>query len=423
MTTFFIHQAKLFEKTDWKILLLSVLSVLWAAFGNAAPLDVWHQRDVPFLLSTRLSQVAYGNGAFVALGEPETLLTSSDGTDWFWNYPPIEVNDRDTRLSFLNNLFFATIPLATSSDGIVWTNHFSPSVSGPRFLTYGNGVFVGISEESDALLISADGLAWTDTGEHGFYPSSVTFGGGLFVAVGQGSVRGSGLYGMILTSSNGRGWTYRRVVEAVEEVPRSVIYGNGRFVIHGFFGHTDVDTVTNILTSTDGLTWTAHIAPGSLDREEDAPALAFGGGMFVMGGVNGTNFNLFVASSVDAANWVVHDLGTNYNYAQIRSLVYGSGTFVAVADNNVEGFILQSDNLASGQPADPPSLALKMYPGLTITGTIGRRYAIESTTDVEAAGNWQAVASITLQENPFLWFDLQGTNTPKRFYRAREIAP
>src|SRR5258705_12863416 len=106
MTTFFIHQTKHFEKTRWKILFLNMLSVIWAAFGDAAPLDNWHQRDMPFLLSTRLSQVGYGNGVFVALGEPQTLLTSPDGTDWFWHFPPVEVNDRDTRLSFLNNLFF-----------------------------------------------------------------------------------------------------------------------------------------------------------------------------------------------------------------------------------------------------------------------------------------------------------------------------
>jgi hypothetical protein len=418
MTTFFIHQTKHFEKTKWKILFLSALSVLWAAFGHAAPLDVWHQRDLPFLLSTRLSQVAYGNGIFVALGEPETLLTSSDGTDWLWHFPPFELSGWATRLSFLNNVFFATEPLATSSDGIAWTNHYSEIVSQPGLLSYGNGVFVGAARDLGPLLISLDGVAWTNTGQHGFEASSIAFGNGLFVAVGI-----FGQYGAILTSSDGRGWTYRRAMNDGQEQPRSIIFGNGRFVVHGYFGHSESGTVTNILTSSDGISWVTHVAPGFVSRDEDPAALAFGAGTFVIGGIGNTNFNLFVASSADGENWIAHDLGTNYNRSEIRSLAYGNGTFVAIADNGVEGFILQSDNLASGPPVDPPSLALKTYPGLTITGTIGRSYAIESTTDVESTGDWQTATNIMLRENPYLWFDLQGTDTPKRFYRAREIIP
>ena len=45
------------------------------------PLDHWHQRN-PLPVTTLLASVAYGNGAFLALGLNGNVTTSTDGTNW-----------------------------------------------------------------------------------------------------------------------------------------------------------------------------------------------------------------------------------------------------------------------------------------------------------------------------------------------------
>jgi hypothetical protein len=66
----------------------------------------------------------------------------------------------------------------------------------------------------------------------------VTYGNGLFVAVGDG--------GTILTSPDGVNWTRGPRGRATRLF--GVTYGNGLFVAVGRFG--------TILTSPDGVTWT-----------------------------------------------------------------------------------------------------------------------------------------------------------------------
>ena len=65
-------------------------------------------------------------------------------------------------------------------------------------------------------------------------------------------------------------------------------------------------------------------------------------------------------------------------------------------------------------------LLLGLYPGLTLHGTVGRTYEIEYTVDVAPPTNWLPLATVTLTNSPWLWFDTQATNASQRFYRAVE---
>jgi hypothetical protein len=104
-------------------------------------------------------------------------------------------------------------------------------------VTYGNGLFVAVGE-GGAILTSPDGVSWTArTSGTGNDLSGVTYGNGPSWRWGTG--------GAILTSPDGVSWTGG---------PRGrhdlygVAYGNGTFVAVGDRG--------TILTSPDGVSWT-----------------------------------------------------------------------------------------------------------------------------------------------------------------------
>lgn len=68
----------------------------------------------------------------------------------------------------------------------------------------------------------------------------------------------------------------------------------------------------------------------------------------------------------------------------------------------------------SPQPVSPANLELDLYPGLRITGTVGRTYQIESSPDMST---WTTVMTLVLPANPYLWID-QRPATGNSFYRA-----
>jgi hypothetical protein len=68
----------------------------------------------------------------------------------------------------------------------------------------------------------------------------------------------------------------------------------------------------------------------------------------------------------------------------------------------------------SSQPVLPANLQLSTYPGLHITGTVGRTYQIQTSPDLT---NWTTTATLLLTANPYLWID-QSPTWGSRFYRA-----
>ena len=69
---------------------------------------------------------------------------------------------------------------------------------------------------------------------------------------------------------------------------------------------------------------------------------------------------------------------------------------------------------AQGQPVAPANLQLNTYPGVQITGAIGRTYQIQSSPDMN---NWNPVATVLLNSSPYLWID-RNPVAGNKFYRA-----
>jgi hypothetical protein len=69
---------------------------------------------------------------------------------------------------------------------------------------------------------------------------------------------------------------------------------------------------------------------------------------------------------------------------------------------------------AQAQSVAPANLQLNTYPGLQITGAIGRTYQIQSSPDMTT---WNTVAKVLLTSSPYLWID-QNPVAGNKFYRA-----
>ena len=66
------------------------------------------------------------------------------------------------------------------------------------------------------------------------------------------------------------------------------------------------------------------------------------------------------------------------------------------------------------QPISGADINLGLYPGLQITGIVGRTYRVESSPDMNT---WSEEAEVLLATSPYLWIDVNGLGA-KKFYRA-----
>jgi sugar lactone lactonase YvrE len=90
-----------------------------------------------------------------------------------------------------------------------------------------------------------------------------------------------------------------------------------------------------------------------------------------------------------------------------------SGGTVYFADYNNQR-IRSITNNATAQPVLPANLQLNTYSVLTITGTVGRTYQVQSSPDMT---NWTTRATLLLNSSPYLWID-QNPVSGSKFYRA-----
>ena len=81
---------------------------------------------------------------------------------------------------------------------------------------------------------------------------------------------------------------------------------------------------------------------------------------------------------------------------------------------------VRHDERNSGSATPPPSdnivLGVNMYAGVQINGKVGNTYQVEYSDNVPGA--WKTLGRVTLERTPHLFFDIESTNSNKRFYRA-----
>jgi hypothetical protein len=263
-------------------------------------------------------------GGTASLAENLTSIEAAHGA--IWTTRTSAVNNDWQSVTYGNGLYVAVTNMGTnnrimtSANGIDWTVRTPPANNNWFGVTYGNGLFVAVSVNgSPRAMYSANGIDWNlgTNPENSSRWVSVTYGNGLFVAVSRD--------GLVMTSSNGITWTSR--TSAANNNWTSVTYGNGKFVAVASSG-----TNNRVMTSPDGVTWTARTSAANNGWN----SVTYGNGLFVAVASDGTNR---VMTSPDGITWTAR---TSAAVNDWKSVTYGNGSFVAVARSGNNNRVMTS---------------------------------------------------------------------------------
>ena len=83
--------------------------------------------------------------------------------------------------------------------------------------------------------------------------------------------------------------------------------------------------------------------------------------------------------------------------------------------------LLVAANAAFSQT--PPTLGLRLFAGVNISGTAGSIYVVQSTSDPTQTNSWRSLAFVELLATNHLFVDTSGPAQGNRFYRALLQAP
>ena len=305
------------------------------------------------------SDIAYGNGVYVAVaesGDGQRVMTSSDGVTWTLRTPFAEALSWKS-VTFGAGLFVAVSDgndVMTSPDGITWTRRTPSSRISWWSVTFGGGQFVAVARSGagNRVMTSPDGITWT--GRAASITANwtgITFGNGAFVAVGYGD--------KVMTSPDGVTWTTRTAAGLGADW-NDIAYGNGTFVVVGQNGE--------VMRSTNGTTWIDSAMPGSV-----LVAVTYGDGYFVA-----LDQNVLVTDRLETTNGVTVVVATDIVRAQSQQLLtstdgrvwtkrtapydsywssvtYGDGRFVAVSSFGYGDRVMRSGVVAVTPPTPDPA--------------------------------------------------------------------
>jgi len=204
--------------------------------------------------SSAIYGIAFGNGIYVAVGDDGKIATSPDGIAWTQQTPFSANNLRD--IAFGGGLFVAVGENGTvlsSPDGITWTARFggfgTTLLLAARYL---NGIFF-VGGSAALLATSPDGVNWTQqtTVSGTANVNDFAYNGSLYAYVGSSQV--------LETSPDGVTWT-ARTSNATGLI--NTIASNGKLFVYG--GNTGVAGF-----SSDGITWTRIFGAFSPDNISD----------------------------------------------------------------------------------------------------------------------------------------------------------
>jgi hypothetical protein len=241
-----------------------------------------------------LKSIAYGNGIFVAVGPAMTILTSKDGKNW--------VNHSSEITNLTVNINFTSQTYAANGDAITVISFGNM----PQWLSFPEDKTNRANLDDAELAALIDSRKQKIQDYRSKFPTTpfrlcaVTFGGGMFVIVGD--------CGEILASHDGEHWA--APVSGSSNILTSVTWGDSGFVVVGDKG--------TILTSPDGSIWTKS----NSGTDQTLFGVAYGNGTFVALGDNST-----ILVSSDGIKWTPTDIGPE----GMESIAFGNGIFMGTS--------------------------------------------------------------------------------------------
>ena len=217
----------------------------------------------------------------------------------------------------------------------------------------------------------ADGITWTsqttpvDGGNLQNAYQSVTYGNGVFMAVGTGPATAS----RVLTSTDGSNWTMR--LAATIDDWTSVTYGTINTI--GYFVGVSRSGGNRVMASTNnGLSWLNRAAPANNTWQ----SVTYGNGVFVAVSSNGANRVMTTNLNPTTSAWT--SPATAVATGAWQSVTYGDGVFVAVSSDGANRVMRSTDN---GQTWTSPTSAVATGAWQSVTYGDGVFVAVSSDGD------------------------------------------
>ena len=205
------------------------------------------------LNSVNWSDLAYGNGSFVAVGQGLIQTSLNYGNTW----SSFAVSNTFTSVAYSSNLGkFVALPgffgdgAYTSTDSSNWTLSQTLPIgvpSAPTSLTYGNGKFVAALYGDSNVFYSRDGLNWSlAQSQLAAQWSSITYGNGKFLAVSNSTSNFETMY-----SNDGITWTINSALRYTAIGGPSALSSDGTILAAAIDGSIVANVYTNgVLTYT-----------------------------------------------------------------------------------------------------------------------------------------------------------------------------
>lgn len=277
-------------------------------------IDEWSSYSISSNLTENWEDIAYGNGAYIAVNNSNDDYSGMKSTDGI-NWQPISTADEYwTSIAFGNDVFVATTEygdVSISENGETWS---SPTYIGDDSewtdIAFGQGLFVTVADYADDnyIMISRDGIVWeepTTSFMSDYSWKCITYGNGTFVVLGSG--------GDLITSTDGMNWAFAENSNISNPVGLS--YGDGLFVAIAN------DDPNEIWYSSDGETWTKS----SYNPTNSLSSIAYGYGEFVITASHSEDGNSLYRSA-NGSDWTAIDNDSD-GYSAIG---FGGGKFVAL---------------------------------------------------------------------------------------------
>jgi hypothetical protein len=287
------------------------------------------------------------------VGDNGEITTSPDGITWTRRTP---VADSLYAVAFGANIFVATGQAGayySSPDGITWTKRNTTTLSESlSSVTFGGGSFVASGIQK--LLTSPDGTTWTSTTYTWVDRNEVPFVNGMFLIYGND--------GIFHTSTNGTTWVDGTTPQLSNF--GSVAYDNGTYVFVDTQTGSTMDSTTDLIMfqswtldpnadvssvnkiGSSYLASTLRMFFSSTDTDFWSAAPVPDGTFGLSGGaLGGTTF-----VGISDGNWkVTTNSGTSWSTVldpdktNFRDIIYANGGFMAVGTNGANKVYTSAD--------------------------------------------------------------------------------
>jgi hypothetical protein len=294
------------------------------------------------------SPVSVGDGSFTGVDEYNASENIRPGNVQKAVNHDFSSQDAQTRGGFVCLPELGSSPFGL---GASWVSETTPVNKQWSALAVGPNRIVALQPDGtgvDDIMTSVDGCVWQKASSNlPLYWSSITYGGGLFVAMASnaqlylfdtsfgstvvsstGDDIGYDLGYRSMTSYDGLTWTAQTVPGPYSW--SGITYGGGQFAV---VANGDGGT-TQVMTSTDGFTWTLRNTPAT-QPNHNWRSVTYGGGKYVAVASGGTGSNNRAMYSSDGVTWLATSTPTDPSGCV--SVAYGNGVFAAVATTSTSG--------------------------------------------------------------------------------------